>query len=71
MNVSVEIEFDEPNAAYLEKVISPDNGNLISMDASGNHVIIRISELKLSSLYNIIDDLIRDIEVGKKVESDL
>ncbi|MHB1708215.1 MAG: hypothetical protein ACYCT2_01900 [Thermoplasmataceae archaeon] len=70
MDISIELEFDDPNAGDLLRVINPDNDKTISVEVSGSHGKIIISHLKLSSLYNIIDDLIRDIEVGKKIESD-
>ena len=70
MDISVELEFDNPNAADLLRVIDPDNDKMISVEVAGSHAKITISRLKLSSLYNIIDDLIRDIEVGKNIESD-
>ncbi|MCL5679653.1 MAG: hypothetical protein M1301_05475 [Candidatus Thermoplasmatota archaeon] len=70
MDISVELEFDDPNAVDLLRVIDPDNDNMISLEVLGSHAKITISQLKLSSLYNIIDDLIRDIEVGKNIESD-
>ena len=70
MDISVELEFDDPNAADLLRVIDPDNDQMISVEVVGSHAKITISRLKLSSLYNIIDDLIRDIEVGKNIESD-
>ena len=70
MDISVELEFEDPNAADLLRVIDPDNDKMISVEVVGSHAKITISRLKLSSLYNIIDDLIRDIEVGKNIESD-
>jgi|GEM_PF-3040847 hypothetical protein len=70
MDISVELEFYDPNSGDLLKVIDPDNDKMISVEVSGNRAKITISHLKLSSLYNIIDDLIRDIEVGKNIESD-
>ena len=70
MDISVELEFDDPNAADLLRVIDPDNDQMISVEVVSSHAKITISRLKLSSLYNIIDDLIRDIEVGKNIESD-
>ena len=70
MDISVELEFDDSNAVDLLRVIDPDNDKMISVEVSGSHAKITISHLKLSSLYNIVDDLIRDIEVGKNIESD-
>ena len=69
MDISVELEFDDSNAVDLLRVIDPDNDKMISVEVSGSHSKITISHLKLSSLYNIVDDLIRDIEVGKTIES--
>jgi hypothetical protein len=71
VDVSVEMEFDDPDAQRILKAISPDNDSEINMSVDGSHAIIKITRLKVSSLYNVIDDLIRDLEVGKKIESDI
>ncbi|MEM0156114.1 MAG: KEOPS complex subunit Pcc1 [Thermoplasmataceae archaeon] len=71
MEVSVEIEFDDPDMQRILPAISPDNDNAFKISVSGSHATINISRIKVSSLYNVIDDLIRDLEVVKKVESDI
>lgn len=71
MYVSVEIELDDPDTERILRAIAPDNDSEFTMSVEKGHAVIRVSKLKISSLYNVIDDLIRDIEVGKKVESDI
>ena len=38
------------------------------MECNDNKIFIKIKNVKISSIYNLIDDIIRDYETFKKIE---
>ncbi|ARD84335.1 hypothetical protein FAD_0417 [Ferroplasma acidiphilum] len=61
------ISIDEDNCNALYNSLIQDNNQDIEMECTNNKLIIKIINVKLSSIYNLVDDIIRDYETYKKV----
>ena len=61
------ISIDEDNCNALYNSLIQDNTQDIEMECTNNKLIIKIINVKLSSIYNLVDDIIRDYETYKKV----
>lgn len=51
--------------------INPDNDKDITMDLVDNKLKIEISNLKLSSIYNVSEDILRCYDISKKIGKEL
>jgi hypothetical protein len=61
------MSIDEENCLALYNSLIQDNNQDIIMKCENNKLIIKIINVKLSSIYNLIDDIVRDYETYKKV----
>ncbi len=61
------ISIDEKNCNALYNSLIQDNNQDITMKCEDNKLIIKIINVKISSIYNLVDDIIRDYETFKKV----
>jgi len=61
------ISIDEENCSALYNSLIQDNNQDIKMKCEKNKLTIKIINVKLSSIYNLIDDIVRDYETYKKV----
>ncbi|EQB73429.1 MAG: hypothetical protein AMDU4_FER2C00073G0075 [Ferroplasma sp. Type II] len=61
------ISIDEKNCNALYNSLIQDNNQDIAMKCEDNKLIIKIINVKISSIYNLVDDIIRDYETFKKV----
>ncbi len=61
------ISIDEENCPALYNSLVQDNNQDIKMKCENNKLIIKIINVKLSSIYNLVDDIVRDYETYKKV----
>ncbi|WMT51963.1 MAG: KEOPS complex subunit Pcc1 [Ferroplasma sp.] len=62
------ITIDEEHCNELYNSLIQDNNQDISMECNDNKIIIEIKNAKISSIYNLIDDIVRDYETFKKIE---
>jgi membrane-bound inhibitor of C-type lysozyme len=61
------ISIDEENCNELYNSLVQDNDNNIEMQCSNNSLTIKIKNAKISSIYNLVDDILRDYETYKKI----
>ena len=61
------ISIDEKNCNALYNSLIQDNNQDITMKCEDSKLIIKIINVKISSIYNLVDDIIRDYETFKKV----
>ena len=62
------ITIDEDHCKELYNSLIQDNNQDIIMECNDNKMFIKIKNVKISSIYNLIDDIIRDYETFKKIE---
>ncbi len=62
------ITIDEDHCKELYNSLVQDNNGDITMECNNNKILIKIKNVKISSIYNLIDDIIRDYETFKKIE---
>ncbi len=62
------ITIDEDHCKELYNSLVQDNNGDITMECNDNKIFIKIKNVKISSIYNLIDDIIRDYETFKKIE---
>ena len=62
------ITIDEDHCKELYNSLIQDNNQDIIMECNDNKIFIKIKNVKISSIYNLIDDIIRDYETFKKIE---
>ena len=62
------ITIDEDHCKELYNSLIQDNNQDIIMECNNNKMFIKIKNVKISSIYNLIDDIIRDYETFKKIE---
>jgi hypothetical protein len=61
------ISIKEENCEALYNSLIQDNNQDILMECSKGKLIIKIVNVKITSIYNLIDDIIRDYETYKKI----
>ncbi len=61
------ISIEEKNCNALYNSLIQDNNQDITMKCEDSKLIIKIINVKISSIYNLVDDIIRDYETFKKV----
>ncbi len=66
--VEINIEIDEEDCYSLYNSIIADNDENISMECDNNRLKIDIKNAKIISIYNLIDDILRDYETFKKIK---
>jgi hypothetical protein len=59
---------DEEHCNELYNSLIQDNNQDIIMECNDNKIFIKIKNVKISSIYNLIDDIVRDYETFKKIE---
>jgi hypothetical protein len=62
------ITIDEDHCKELYNSLIQDNNQDIIMECNDNKIFIMIKNAKITSIYNLIDDIIRDYETFKKIE---
>jgi hypothetical protein len=62
------ITIDEEHCNELYNSLIQDNDKDITMECNDNKIFIKIKNVKISSIYNLIDDIVRDYETFKKIE---
>lgn len=62
------ITIDEEHCNELYNSLIQDNDKDITMECNDNKILIKIKNVKISSIYNLIDDIVRDYETFKKIE---
>ena len=62
------IKIDEEHCNELYHSLIQDNDKDITMECNDNKIFIKIKNVKISSIYNLIDDIVRDYETFKKIE---
>ena len=62
------IKIDEEHCNELYNSLIQDNDKDITMECNDNKIFIKIKNVKISSIYNLIDDIVRDYETFKKIE---
>jgi hypothetical protein len=62
------IIIDEEHCKELYNSLIQDNNQDITMECNDNKMFIKIKNAKISSIYNLIDDIVRDYETFKKIE---
>ena len=65
--MEIEIYLGSIDCEKLMAAIGPDNDDTIMMECVDRHLKIEIRDLKITSAYNVVDDLIRSYEVFKKL----
>ncbi|SMD31005.1 hypothetical protein [Picrophilus oshimae] len=65
--MDVKISMDTENCNSLMMALSPDNDETIEIRCREKKIDINIKNLKMQSLYNIIDDILRDYETWLKM----
>jgi len=68
IDVELKIECSTKHAKKLIRVLRPDNDTSISMQVQGNMLVINISKLKATSVYNVLDDILRNYEVYREID---
>ncbi|WP_337859974.1 KEOPS complex subunit Pcc1 [Ferroplasma sp.] len=61
------ISIDEKNCTALYNSLIQDNDQDIEMECKEGQLVIKIKNAKISSIYNLVDDIIRDYETFKKI----
>ena len=51
--------------------INPDNDTSVRMELIKDQLNIEIKDLKISSIYNVSEDILRCYELSKKIREDL
>ena len=67
MEVVLRIAMDDKECSDFQQVLEPDNNNTVRMQCDDHGMTITISELKTTSLYSLVDDILRSYEVFKKI----
>jgi len=67
--MEINIEIDENDCYGLYNSINADNDENISMECYNNKLKIDIKNAKIISIYNLIDDILRDYETFKKIKN--
>ncbi len=67
--MEINIEIDENDCYGLYNSINADNDENISMECYNNKLKIDIKNAKITSIYNLIDDILRDYETFKKIKN--
>ena len=62
------ITINEEHCNELYNSLIQDNNQDITMECNDNKIFIKIKNAKISSIYNLIDDIVRDYETFKKIE---
>ena len=62
------ITIDEDHCKELYNSLIQANNQDITMECTDNKIFIIIKNVKITSIYNLIDDIIRDYETFKKIE---
>ncbi len=65
--MDVEISIDVNNCNSLMLSLSPDNDENIDIKCYDQNIVIKIKNLKMQSLYNVIDDILRDYDTWLKM----
>ena len=73
MTVKLTLIIHDDNEALKEAMntINPDNDASIRMELMEDQLTIEIKELKISSIYNISEDILRCYEISKKIREGL
>jgi len=61
------VDVDPETCEMIRKSLNPDNDPNITMVCSGGKLSVNVRNLKISSLYNITDDILRCYETSKKI----
>ncbi len=67
--MEINIEIDEEDCPGLYNSIIADNDENISMECDSGKLKIDIKNAKIISIYNLVDDIIRDYETFKKIKN--
>ncbi len=67
IDVELKIKCSLNEAQGIINALQPDNTDTMSMNIEENTLVIRIARLKATSLYNVLDDILRNYEVYKNV----
>ncbi|MEM0140020.1 MAG: KEOPS complex subunit Pcc1 [Ferroplasma sp.] len=67
MEITIQISTDSCQELFNSLV--QDNDENISMECQNNSIIIKIKNAKLSSIYNLVDDFVRDYETFEKIKN--
>ena len=64
----MEIDESQINCENMIQVLNPDNDENITMSCDGSLLKIKIIKLKISSLYNTVEDIMRCYEISKNID---
>ncbi len=67
--MEMSIEIDEERCVDLYNSLLPDNDENIFMKCSDSKIEIKIKNLKLTSIYNITEDILRNYDVFSKIKN--
>ncbi len=60
-------EASQDACEIIVKSLNPDNDPNISMECADGKIKVQVRNLKIASLYNITDDILRCYETSKKI----
>ena len=67
LEIRVAIECEGQECKDLLNALKADDGNNWNTSIQENRIEIKVTTDKITSLYNLVDDLIRSYEVFKKI----
>ena len=70
MEISVSIECDDSECQKLLKALKADDTKDWQTDVLENKVVVTVKTDRITSLYNLVDDLLRSYEVFKKLNDE-
>ena len=70
MEIEVTIGCDADDCRRLASSLKPDDTENWKTTISDHSVIVNIKTEKITSLYNLVDDLLRSYEVFKKIDGE-
>ncbi len=68
MKIDLTICSQSLDCKSLKKVLEPDNDSRIRIDCTDDCANIEINDVKETSMYSIVDDLLRSYEVYEKIK---
>ena len=73
MSVTLRLRIKD-NPEILENAagsMNPDNNSDVKIKIEGSEMTVEISKLKISSIYNVSEDILRCFEISKKMSREL
>lgn len=70
MEIKVSIQCDDSECHKLLQALKADDTNEWKTDLVDNRILVAVTTDKITSLYNLVDDLLRSYEVFKKLNDE-